>query len=162
MTRLAALLPLLVACNTGGDASVMWTDAVEWSVRDGGAGCMGLPGELCDGILAETAPDPTGPARNALTTDLRLPLGMCAARIDPATGEASHVTGCVFTVTAQDTRTAYRVDALFRSARTTASTAARFVTATWAITARWTEASSGAPRIVTGTYLTSSVFSPLR
>jgi hypothetical protein len=162
MTRLAALLlPLLVACNTGGDAVVMWSDAVEWSVRDGSAGCTGLPGELCDAILVHRL-DANGSTRNALTTDLRLPLATCAARVNPTTGEADPITGCAFTVTAQDTRTAYRVEALYRSASTTASTTARFVTVTWAITARWTEANTGLPRIVSGTFLTSAIFLPLR
>lgn len=167
MTRLAALLTLLapltllVACNAGGDAVVMWSDAAEWSVRDGSAGCTGLPGELCTAI-GDYQFIANGDTRNALTTDLRLPLATCAARVNPTTGEADPITGCAFTVTAQDTRTAYRVEALYRSASTTASAASRFVTVTWAITARWTEASSGLPRIVSGTFLTSAVFSPLR
>lgn len=164
MTRLAALLApltLLVACNAGGEPVVMWSDAVEWSVRDGSAGCMGLPRELCDGIL-EHRLRTNGSTRNALTTDLRLPLGMCAARVNPATGEADPITGCTFTITAQDTRTVYRVEASYRSATTTASAASRFVTATWAITARWTEASTGLPQGASGTFLTSAVFSPLR
>jgi hypothetical protein len=164
MTRLAALLApltLFVACNAGGDAVVMWGDAAEWSVRDGGAGCAGLPGELCDAI-GDFRFDANGSTRNALTTDLRLPLATCAARVNPTTGEADPITGCAFTVTAQDTRTAYRVEALYRGASTTASTASRFVTVTWAITARWTEANTGLPRIVSGTFLTSAVFSPLR
>lgn len=163
MTRLAALLPLLllVACNSGGEPVVMWSDATEWSVRDGSAGCMGLPRELCDGI-GDYQFYANGSTRNALTTDLRLPLGMCAARVNPATGEADPVTGCTFTITAQDTRTVYRVEAGYRSASTTASAASRFVTATWAITARWAEASTGLPQVASGTFLTSAVFSPLR
>jgi hypothetical protein len=155
------LVPLLAACNAGGERGVMWTDASEWDVRDGSAGCADLPGELCDGIL-EHRLRANGPTRNALTTDLRLPLGTCAARVNPATDEADPITGCAFTITAQDTRTAYRVEALYRSTSTTASAAARFVTVTWAITARWTEANTGLPRIVSGTFLTSAVFSPLR
>lgn len=162
MTRLAALLlTLLVACNSGGEPVVMWSDAAEWSVRDGSAGCMGLPRELCDGI-GDYQFYTNGSTRNALTTDLRLPLGMCAARVNPATGEAAPITGCTFTITAQDTRTVYRVEAGYRSASTTASAASRFVTATWAITARWTEASTGLPQVASGTFLTSAVFSPLR
>ena len=41
MIRTAALLvlvPLLAACNAGGERGVMWTDASEWDVRDGSAG----------------------------------------------------------------------------------------------------------------------------
>lgn len=164
MIRTAALLvlvPLLAACNAGGERGVMWTDASEWDVRDGSAGCADLPGELCDGIL-EHRLRANGNTRTATTADLQLQLGACAARVNPTTGEADPITGCAFTITAQDTRTAYRVEALYRSTSTTASAAARFVTVTWAITARWTEANTGLPRIVSGTFLTSAVFSPLR
>ena len=164
MIRTAALLvlvPLLAACNAGGERGVMWADASEWNVRDGSAGCADLPGELCDGIL-EHRLRANGNTRTATTADLQLQLGACAARVNPATDEADPITGCAFTITAQDTRTAYRVEALYRSTSTTASAAARFVTVTWAITARWTEANTGLPRIVSGTFLTSAVFSPLR
>ena len=158
---LLVLVPLLAACNAGGERVVMWTDASEWNVRDGSAGCADLPGELCDGIL-EHRLRANGNTRTATTADLQLQLGACAARVNPTTGEAAAVVGCTFTITARDTRTAYRVEALYRSTSTTASAAARFVTVTWAITARWTEANTGLPRIVSGTFLTSAVFSPLR
>lgn len=164
MIRTAALLvlvPLLAACNAGGERGVMWADASEWNVRDGSAGCADLPGELCDGIL-EHRLRANGSTRTATTVDLQLQLGACAARVNPTTGDAAPVTGCTFTITARDTRTEYRVEAGYRSTSTTASAAARFVTVTWAITARWTEAGTGLPRVASGAFLTSAVFSPLR
>lgn len=49
MTRLAALLPLLVACNAG---PIQWSDASSWQSSSEFVSCPGLPADVCSVISA--------------------------------------------------------------------------------------------------------------
>jgi hypothetical protein len=130
MTRLAALLPLLVACNSG---PLQWTDASTWRSRDAYIGCDStmrpVPElfcrELAEGLLA-------APARLAPSTAPTVAVGTCSATVDPRTGA---VTGdaCALQVTHRGRPYAVTVRPL--RARLGTDGAAMIIETTWSLDA---------------------------
>jgi hypothetical protein len=96
MTRLVALLPLLVACNSG---PLQWTDASTWRSRDAYLDCGGTtrpaPELFCLELSAMLL---SAPARIVPATAPTVAVGTCSATVDTRTGA---VTGdaCTLQVT---------------------------------------------------------------
>lgn len=163
MTRLAALLPLLVAC-AGDVPPLRWTDAQQWGVTEAaplcGEGRGDLPTELCNEFYARfSRAGMPAPHRALATGSLTLVLGDCAARIDAATGAFTEVRECRVQTTVGDT--SYQSDLSFRGATPRYSTEVIRVPSTWNVSSAWINHRTGANGVSLGVITAYSEFAPI-